>query len=312
MARYIVKRLLLAVLVVICVAFVVFSIMALTPSSPGRMILGSTASQEAVDAMNEKFGYNQPFLLRFINWLKDVVLHLDFGDSYRTQQPVFQEIFRVFPVTLRIALYASIFSVIVGIPLGVLSAVKQYSLLDGMMTVCALLLSVVPGFWLGLLLISLFSLTLGLLPPNGADSFLHYVLPTMAVSAGGIAYLMRLSRSSMLETIRADYVRTAMAKGASERSIIWKHALPNAMLPVIVTIGTSFASMLGGAVITETVFAMPGLGTHILSAIQAKDIPVVMAGVTLLSAVFSLVVVLVDIVSALLDPRVKAKYAKSR
>lgn len=310
MHRYVLKRLLMAVLVLVGVAFVVFSIMALTPSTPGRLILGMDASQEAVDELNASLGYDKPFFLRFFTWIGDIVLHGDFGTSYFTGRPVMDEILMYFPVTFNIALYATIFSIIVGIPLGILSAVKQYSILDSVVTVTAMLLSVVPGFWLGLMLIQLFSLRLGWLPPNGSDSFVNYIMPMVSIGAAGAATLMRLTRSSMLETIRQDYIRTARAKGASEKSVIWKHALRNAMLPVITSAGTMFAGLLGGAVVTESVFVMNGLGSYIVSAIRMKNIPVVMAGTTFLAAIFSLVILLVDIIGAYIDPRVKAKYTR--
>ncbi|MDD4657770.1 MAG: ABC transporter permease [Eubacteriales bacterium] len=310
MYKYVIKRLLLMIPVLLCAIFLVFAIMSLTPGDPGSLILGMTAKQEDIDQLNHEFGYDKPFLIRFADYVKNIVLRFDFGNSYRTRTPVFKEIAARFPNTLKLAVGSIILSSILGISLGILSAVKQYSFIDNLFTMIAMFFAAVPGFWFGLMLMLLFSLRLGWLPPNGVESWRHFVLPTITLAVGGAAGLLRLTRSTMLETIRQDYIRTARSKGASERAVIWKHALKNALLPVITSLGMNFGASLGGAIIIETVFAMPGLGTHIVNAIRQKDIPVVLASTLLLATLFCVIMLIVDIVYAFLDPRIKAKYSK--
>ncbi len=310
MYKYVIKRLLLTIPVLLGVTFIVFTITALTPGDPGRLILGQAAKQEAVDQLNHELGYDQPFFTRFFNYLKDIVTEGDFGSSYRTQKPVFDEIWARFPYTLKLAVMAIIFSATLGISVGILSAVRQYTFMDTVSTVMAMFFAAIPGFWLGMMLIYIFALRLGWLPSNGLGSWRHYVLPVATLTLTGSAGLLRLTRSTMLETIRADYIRTARAKGASQRMVIWKHALKNALLPIITVIGNNFGYLLGGAVIAETVFAIPGLGNHIVSAIRQKDIPVVLSGTLFIAALFCLVILVVDVIYAFIDPRVKAKYTR--
>jgi len=284
--------------------------MSLTPGDPGTLILGMTADKEDIAALNRELGYDQPFLVRFANYLKDIVLHFDFGNSYRTRTPVFNEIFQRFPNTLYLAAGSMALSSILGISLGIMSAVRQYSFIDSFFTVMAMFFAAIPGFWFGLMLMMLFALKLGWLPSSGVDSWRSFVLPTITLAAGGAAGLMRLTRSTMLETVRQDYIRTARAKGASERVVIWKHALKNALLPVITSLGMSFGASLGGAIIVETVFGMPGLGTYIVTSIRQKDVPAVLAATLLLSVLFCIIMLVVDLLYAFINPRIKARYAR--
>lgn len=311
MTKYIIKRLIFIIPTLLLVTFIVFSIMALTPGDPGRLILGPNAPQAAVNDMNEQLGYNKPFLVRYVNYIGDI-LHGDFGNSYRNNRPVFEEIFNRFPVTLRLSVLSIILTSAVGITVGIISAVKQYSLVDYCCSVAAMLMSAIPVFWFGLMMILLFSLKLGWLPPNGVENWKGYVLPVIAISLPYSALVMRMTRSAMLETIRQDYIRTARAKGAPERQVVLRHALKNALLPVITVIGTTFGLALGGAVLTETVFTIPGIGTLIVDAIRKKDIPQVMAAIIFLSSMFCLVILLVDLLYAFIDPRIKAIYKKGK
>lgn len=308
MSKYIIKRLLYMIPVLLGVAFLVFAILSLTPGDPGTIILGITAKPESIASLNHEFGYDQPFLIRFFNYIGGIVFHFDLGTSYQTRQPVVNDIIARFPNTLLLAILSMAVSSIIGISLGIFSAVRQYSVADHICVVVALVFASIPGFWLGLMLLLLFSLKLGWLPSFGASSLKHFILPTLTVSLTSAAGLLRLTRSAMLETIRQEYIRTAKAKGASSRRIIWKHALRNALLPVVTTLGTSFGASLGGAIIAETVFAMPGMGTLITTAIRQKDIPVVMGATLFLAVLFSLVILIVDILYAFIDPRIKAKY----
>lgn len=310
MTRYVVKRLLYMIPVLLGVAFLVFTILSLTPGSPGSIILGITASKEDIAALNAEFGYDQPFFVRFFQYIGDIIFHFDLGTSYQSRQPVINDIIARFPNTLLLTILSLSISSIIGISLGIVSAVRQYSLLDHTCIMVALIFASIPGFWLGLMLMLVFSLHLGWLPSYGADSLLHFILPTLTISLGSSASLLRLTRSAMLETVRQEYIRTAKAKGASEKRIIRKHALRNALLPVVTTLGTSFGASLGGAIIAETVFAMPGMGTLITTAIRQKDIPVVMGSTLFLAFLFSLIILLVDVLYAFIDPRIKAKYQK--
>ena len=308
MTKYIIKRLLYMIPVLFGVAFLVFTILSLTPGDPGTIILGITAEPEAIAALNAEFGYDQPFLVRFFDYIGGIIFHMDLGTSYATRQPVIDSILARFPNTLILAVLSMCVSSVIGISLGILSAVRQYSVMDSVCVVVALVFASMPGFWLGLMLLILFSLRLGWLPSFGAASFLHFVLPTITVAMSSAAGLLRMTRASMLETVRQEYIRTAKAKGASNKRVIWKHALKNALIPVVTSLGGGFGASLGGAIIAETVFAMPGMGTLMTTAIRQKDIPMVMGATLFLAVLFSLVILIVDILYAFIDPRIKAKY----
>ncbi len=310
MGKFILKRLLYMIPVLLGVAFLVFAILSLTPGDPGTIILGITAKPEDIASLNEQFGYNKPFLIRFFSYIKDIVLHFNLGVSYQTREPVINDIMARFPNTLKLTIFSMSLSAIIGISFGIISAVKQYSVLDHICVVTALVFACIPGFWLGLMLMMLFSLKLGWLPSYGAESLKNFILPTLTVSMTSAAGLLRLTRSAMLETIRQEYIRTAKAKGASKKRIIIRHALRNALMPVVTTLGTSFGASLGGAIIAETVFAMPGMGTLITTAIRQKDIPMVMGSTLFLAVLFSLIILLVDILYAVIDPRIMDKYKK--
>ena len=310
MGKFILKRLLYMIPVLLGVAFLVFAILSLTPGDPGTIILGITAKPEDIASLNEQFGYDKPFFFRFFAYIKDIALHLDLGVSYQTREPVINDIMARFPNTFKLTVFSMSLSAIIGISLGIISAVRQYSALDHICVVTALVFACIPGFWLGLMLMMLFSLRLGWLPSYGAESLKHFILPTLTVSMTSAAGLLRLTRSAMLETIRQEYIRTAKAKGASKNRIIIKHALRNALMPVVTTLGTSFGASLGGAIIAETVFAMPGMGTLITTAIRQKDIPMVMGSTLFLAVLFSLIILLVDILYAVIDPRIMDKYKK--
>lgn len=309
MWKYIIKRLLLIIPILLLVTFVVFYILNITPGDPVRIILGLDAPQEAIDDLTEELGLNDPFLVRFFNYVKGVV-HLDFGESYRSRTPVFEEIFPKMPTTLLLAVLIVTVSTLIGVPLGILSAVKEYSALDISLTVTSLIFASIPGFWLGLMLIMVFSLKLGLLPSSGADSLKHFILPVMATALPAAAFNARITRTQMLEVMRQEYIRTARAKGASERRVIWRHALKNTLMPVITLVGTSFATCLGGSMITETVFGLPGVGSHILTAIQSKDLPVVMASTLFLATTFMVIMLIVDLIYAYINPTIRSQFSK--
>lgn len=307
MHRYILRRVLMMIPVLLGVTFIVFSIMNITPGDVASLILGPEAPLEAKQQLTIELGLDKPFLQRYVTYIVNA-LQGDFGRSYRTNRPVFEEVFSRFPTTLKLAILGIVTAAIFGVTIGVLSAVKQYSILDMVSTVFAMFMAVVPVFWLGLMMILLFSLKLRWLPSNGIGSPAHYIMPTISLAVPAAAEIMRLTRSTMLETIRQDYIRTARAKGAKEGTVIFKHALRNALLPVITATGISFGMLLGGTVIAEAVYVIPGLGTLIINAIRTKDIPQVMASILWLSLVFCIIMLIVDLLYAFIDPRIKAKY----
>ena len=295
--------------VILGVSFIIFSIMNLTPGDPALLILGEAATPEAVQELREQMGLNDNFFIRYGRFVINAV-RLDFGQSYRTRLPVFEEILTRFPTTFKLAFWGITLAVIIGLPIGVISAVKQYSLVDGLSLVAALLMTSIPAFWLGLMLMLAFSLRLNLLPATGAETWQNFVLPSITLAIGTMALLIRMTRSTMLEVIRQDYIRTAKAKGADTKRVIFNHALRNAMLPVITIIGINFGFQLGGAMITETVFAMPGLGTLMITSVRMKDTPVVMASVIFVALIAGVVNLLVDILYVFIDPRIKSQYIK--
>lgn len=311
MLRYIGKRLLWMIPIILGVSIIVFFLIDLIPGDPASIILGPNADQAQIDAVNESLGYYKPFWIRYFTYMADVI-RLDFGDSYVSGLAVMTELESKIKISLIVALSAIIGSILIGVPLGILSAVKQYSLLDVIPTSLAMILAAAPAFWVGLMLMLKFSLDLGWLPPFGVERWNWFVLPMLTLSSVYGATMLRFTRSSMLETIRQDYIRTVRAKGATERIVIWRHALKNALLPVITAAGNTFGALLGGAIVTETLFSLPGLGTFIVNGVKQKDIPVVMGGTISLAVLFAFVMLTVDLIYAFVDPRVKAIYSGKR
>lgn len=307
MHKYVFKRLLMLIPVILGVSFLVFFIMSLAPGDPARSILGETAPQEAVEALREELGLNDPVLVRYYHYMVDL-LHGDLGESYKSGQPVFSEIIARFPATLKLAFWGMLFAITLSIPIGIISATKQYSLTDSVSMVFALLGVATPNFWLGLMLIIGFSLHLKWFPSGGDAGWRSLVLPVITLGTGCMASITRITRSSMLEVVRQDYIRTAKAKGVSSRVVIYKHALKNALIPVVTVVGLQFGSLLGGAVLTESVFSWPGVGTYLVNSIKAQDTPAVLGCVIIFCICFSIVNLGVDILYAYIDPRIKSKY----
>lgn len=307
MGKYIFRRILSIVPTILIIVFAIFFILDLTPGTPGRVILGVTATEEQVKNLDEALGYNRPVVVRYVDYLVHAVQG-DFGKSYVSQQPVFDILAPKFPTTLKLALLAVAFSALLGIPLGIVSSLKPNSIIDNILTTLALFFASVPSFWLGLMFMLIFSLTLGLLPSSGIGTWKHYIMPVVTLVLPSAAYLSRLTRSTMIDAINQDYIRTAKSKGATTPRVMFLHALKNAMMPVVTQLGMSFASLLGGALITEMVFGLPGFGSAIVNAIKTKDIPIVMGGIIFLSATFILIMLVVDLLYAFIDPRVKDMY----
>lgn len=307
MHRYILRRLLLLIPVILGVTFIVFTIMFFTPGDPAQIMLAENAPQEAIKKLREEMGLNDPFLVQYFNFIKNA-LKGDFGRSYVTKKPVFDEVFSRFPATLKLTVAGMIVAVAIGIPVGIISATKQYSITDSVSMVLALLGVSMPNFWLGLMLILLFSVTLKILPSGGNAGITSLILPAITLGTSVAAIVTRMTRSSMLEVVRQDYIRTARAKGVAEKKVINKHALKNALIPVVTVIGLQFGYLLGGAVLTETVFSWPGIGRLMVDAIRQKDTPTVLASVVFMSVTFSIVNLFIDVLYAFLDPRIKSQY----
>lgn len=310
MARYVLKRLLLFIPVVLAVAILIFTIMYFVPGDPATIIAGAEATEQQLAEIRVRLGLDQPYLVRLVSYLRDVFLHFDFGESYLTGVKISEEIARRMPRTLGLGFTTWVLTVVLGVPFGIAAGTKQNSLLDGFSMFVALLGVSIPTFWLGLMLVLEFSLNLGWFPSSGIDSMACYVLPAICGCFGGLASNARQARSAMLEVIRSDYVITARSKGLSNMKVIMKHAVPNAMFPILTTSSVGLAHICGGSVVVEKVFGIPGIGLYMLTGINSRDYPIVQACVILLAVVFAVVMLLVDVLFAFIDPKIKAKYAR--
>lgn len=332
MLRYILKRLLQVIPVLLGVSLIVFVIMRVFSADPAPIVLGQHATAEAADAWREANGLNRPIVLQYVDFITGFVTG-DLGTSYYTKTPVLKEIMSRFPATIELALLATIFASVFGILIGVVTAVKKNSIWDNLGMIIALIGVSVPIFWLGIMLIIFFSGTLGILPSGGRidpllrpdritglylidtllqgnmrafkDAAIHLVLPVFALGMYSMAVIARMTRSSMLETLEQDYIRTARAKGISNERVIIRHALRNALIPIVTVIGLQLGMLLGGSVLTETVFSWPGIGAYTVNCILKSDFPVVQGVVMLIATIFVLMNLLVDVVYAFLDPRIK-------
>lgn len=307
MLKYIGKRLLMLIPVILGVTLVIFIMLALTPGDPARQILGGEATEEQVQELREELGLNDPLPIRYVRYLWDM-LHGDLGTSYNSKQPVTKELLERFPTTLLLSILCTVVGAIIGIIFGIISAVKQYTIFDNISRVLALAGISIPSFWLGLMLVVVFSVNLKWLPPSGFYGPEYWVLPAITVGLVQAATVMRQTRSAMLDVVRQDYIRTAKAKGQTELKVVMSHALPNALIPIITVLGMQFGHGLGGAVISEQIFSIPGIGKLMVDSITARDYPVVQGGVLMIAISFTVVNLLVDILYAFIDPRIKALY----
>jgi peptide/nickel transport system permease protein len=307
MFKYIARRILFLLPVLVGVSFIVFSLLYITPGDPARMVLGDQATEEAVQEFRNKEGLNDPFLVQYGRYVYKAIQG-DIGRSYMTRRPVSDEILSAFPSTIKLAALSMVIAILLGIPFGIISAIRQYSLFDSVTMIFAMVGLSMPVFWLGILLILFFSVQLRWLPSSGFDSLAAMILPSITLAAQSVAIVTRMTRSSMLEVVRQDYIRTARAKGQKESVVIWRHALGNALIPVVTVVGLQFGHLLGGAVLTESIFSIPGVGRLMVEAIKMRDYPLVQGGVLYIAIAFSLVNLLVDLVYAWVDPRIKAQY----
>lgn len=309
MIKYIFRRLLILIPVLLGVSFLVFSILALMPGDVAAVQLGISASPEGIQNWNEEHGINDAFFVRYFNYMK-ALLSGDPGVSWSTNTPIKKEFSQRIPSTLSLAAGTIVLVILIGVPVGIVSAIKQYSIFDSITSLLAMLLTSLPAFWLGLLLILKFALELNMFPATGGGSVIHYVLPWITLSTAMSAQMIRMTRSTMLEVIRADYVQTARAKGAKQLRIVFVHELRNALLPIITVVGIILGQTLGGAIITETIFALPGVGTYLLQGINKYDMPVVMISVLFIAGMIGLINLAIDILYMYVDPRLRSQFVK--
>ncbi|WP_044749379.1 nickel ABC transporter permease [Bacillus alveayuensis] len=310
MVGLIIRRFFQLLLLLVGISFLVFTSMYIAPGDPAAIIAGPTATESDIEAIREDLGLDDPFLVQYGRYISGV-LQGDLGYSFQTKQSVWEAIAVRFPNTLNLAIASMIVAVLIGVTAGIISAIKQNSWFDFSSTVFALAGISIPNFWLGTILILIFAVNLQILPVGGLDhpfytieGMKQLILPAITLGTGSAAMIARMSRSSMLEVIRADFIRTARAKGVKERAVIWVHALRNAMIPVITVIGLNFGFLLGGTIITEQVFAINGVGRLMVEAIAARDFPMVQGSVLLVATLFVLVNLIVDIIYVFIDPRI--------
>ena len=311
MVRYVLRRLLLTVIVILGAAVVIFTVMYFVPGDPAQILAGSEALPEDVAAKRAELGLDKPFFVQLGSFMYNAFIKFDLGTSWMRGTSVMGGLIERLPRTFLLGLLTVLVTVIVGIPIGVNAAIHRGGWQDRVLMVSSMFFISVPEFWLALMLIIVFSLNLGLLPSFGIESWKCYILPVVSGSIAGIANLARQTRSSVLEVVRADYITTARAKGMKERPIIYKHMLPNALIPVITVTGSFFARCVGGAIVIEKIFSFPGVGLYMSDAITARDYPIVRGCVVILAAFTALLMLVVDLAYGFAEPQIKAQYAKS-
>ena len=308
MLKYIVKRLLWMIPTILGILLIIFTINDLMPGDPALNSLGANYTEELYQQRREEMGLNHPFVVRYVEYVVGLATRLDFGESYSTLRPVKNMIAERLGVTLLLGIYGSLITIVLGVIIGILSAVRQYSILDYVTTILATFFAAMPNFWLALMGVIIFSQNLQLLPASGLSTWKHWIMPVICIGIGPIALVVRMTRTSMLDVVRQDYIRTARAKGVKERAVIYKHALRNALIPVITVIGMQLSVIFGGSIIVETIFSIPGMGMLLLDAINSQDYPVILGCVLVLSLAVCVINLLVDLAYAAADPRIKAQY----
>jgi peptide/nickel transport system permease protein len=304
MLRYILKRLAMLIPVLLGVTLVSFSLLQIVPGDPAVLLAGEDANPDFIEAVRKEYGFDQPLYVQYFRFISHAVQG-DFGISIRNREPVINLLKQRFAFTVQLSFLSILIAAAIGLVAGVISATRQYSIFDNLSMLGALFGISMPIFWLGLLLMLVFSVELRWLPAGGAGGLKHMILPAVALGAASAAVIARMTRASMLEVVRQDYIRTARANGLHEWVVIYKHALKNAMIPVITVFGLEFGYMLGGAVLTETVFSLPGVGRLMVEGIFQRDYSVVQGSMLLVAATFVLVNLLTDIAYALVDPKIR-------
>ncbi len=311
MGRYIGKRLLMMVFLLLGMTLIVFGSLYIAPGDPAEMVAGLNATPQDVERVRQSLGLDRPFLIQYTTYLRNL-LNLNLGMSYTTRQPIVGEIAVRLPNTLNLAAASILLSIVVGVPAGIVTALNKDKLLDNVISTGAMVGISIPNFWLGTMLIYLFSVVLRWLPSGGmtapfwtAVGFRQAILPAFALSTATIASFTRIGRSAMLEVLQSDYIRTAKSKGLPVRSVVYIHALRNALIPLFTQFGTSFGGLLGGAVITEQVFVVNGIGTYLITGINTRNYPVVQSTVLIIAAMFIVVNLIVDLLYVVIDPRIQ-------
>ena len=311
MIKYVIKRLLLMIPILMGITLIVLIFIDIAPGDPARMMLGNEATEEEVQELRESLGLNDRFIVRYFRFFKNA-FRGDFGRSYSNNRSVRDEMFQRFKYTLLISIFSVVLSVIIGIPLGVFAATHQYTWKDNAAVTLSLICVSMPSFWFALLIIQLFSIRLNILPPAGIESWKGWIMPTISLALGYTALITRQMRSDMLEVIRQDYIVTARAKGQIERKVLFRHALKNAIIPIVQIVGSIFGMSLGGAMISEVIFSVPGLGSYMLSGLTARDYPVIQATSFFMSLINSVVILLIDVAFAFIDPRIRSQYIRKK
>ncbi len=313
MLRFIGRRLLVMIPVLLGVLIIVYALSCFMPGDPVRNKLGtSNYTQEQYDAVAHEMGLDRPFVVQLGDYLWGVVTRLDLGTAYSTNRPVTESLAQRVGVSIRLGIMSLVLAALLGVPIGIFSAIRQNTIPDYIITTLSIILASLPAFWLAMEAIQIFAAKLRILPASGLTSWKHYILPVACSCMMTLASLVRMTRSSMLEVVRQDYIRTARSKGMKEKRIIFKHALKNALIPVITVVGNQVGMVIGGSIIVETIFNIPGMGMLMLGAINQRDYPLIM-GVTLVTSVFVCVCnLLVDIIYSLVDPQIRGQFASSK
>ena len=308
MTNYILKRLLILIPTLLGVSFIVFLLLYLAPGDAALAVAGPDATKEAVDAIRESLGLNRPFIVQYGSYLKNLIFHFDLGTSYQSGKSVSEALLRVFPTTMKLAGGSLVIAIVFGITFGIIAALKKNTIVDSIITTVGMIGLAMPIFWSGLLLIIIFSTKLRVFPASGFSSIKHMILPWIALGFQSSAVIMRMTRSAMLDVLDKDYIRTSKAKGLKKSKIIFVHALKNAMIPVITTIGLQAGGLLGGSILTETIFSIPGIGRLMVESIKTRDYPTILGAIMLIAIVYSLISIVVDILYGFINPRIKSEY----
>jgi len=311
MIHYVIRRLLLTILVIVCAAFIIFTIMFFIPGDPAEILMGIGSTPAEVEKKRAELGLDQPYIVQLGRFMYDSFLRFDLGTSWFRGVSVMSGLLGRFPRTFMLGILTVIVVIAGGVPLGVNAAIHRGGWQDRLLMTSSMFFISIPEFWLALMLIIVFSLKLNLLPSFGIESWLCYVLPVVSGSFGGICNVARQTRSSVLEVVSSDYITTARAKGMKEHAVIYKHMLPNALIPVITIAGNYLTRCVGGTIVLEKIFSFPGLGLYMTDAISQRDYPIIRGGVVLMAAFTAILMLIIDLAYAYADPRIKAQYAQA-
>ena len=311
MIKYVIKRILMMIPILMGISLIVLIFIHIAPGDPAKMILGNEATVEEIEELRDKMGLNDPFFVQYFSFFKNV-LHGDFGRSYSNNRVILDEMMQRLRYTVVIAALSTVLAVFIGIPLGIYAATHQYTWKDNAAIALSLAAISMPSFWFALLMIQLFSIKLGILPTAGVESWKGWVMPIISLALGHTAMITRMMRSNLLEVIRQDFITTARAKGQSEFKVLYKHALKNAVIPIVMIVASMFGMALGGSMISEIIYSVPGLGNYMLTGLTGRDYPIIRATSFFMSLISSLVILFIDLAFAFIDPRIRSQYTRKR